>query len=108
MKTTTLLIPHELNERDLALALEREFDATWFPEYHRWSVAIDNAIVYIDADHSYDGVISDLKDWTPFVKSGGLIIGDDYGVPEIPGVTKAVDIWFNAINAKCRLWWATK
>lgn len=34
--------------------------------------------VYIDADHSYEGVVRDLKAWWPKVKKGGLFCGDDY------------------------------
>lgn len=40
----------------------------------------DNSLdfVYIDANHSYDGVLNDLKLWYPKVKEGGLISGHDY------------------------------
>jgi FkbM family methyltransferase len=34
--------------------------------------------VYIDADHSYEGVVRDMKAWWPKVKKGGLFCGDDY------------------------------
>ena len=37
--------------------------------------------VYIDADHSYEGVVRDMKAWWPKVKKGGLFCGDDY-IPE--------------------------
>jgi len=33
---------------------------------------------YIDADHSYDGVIQDLELWVPKVKAGGIICGHDF------------------------------
>jgi Methyltransferase domain len=36
--------------------------------------------VYIDGDHSYQGVSQDLKSFFPKVKKGGLIIGDDYSL----------------------------
>lgn len=35
-------------------------------------------LVYIDADHSYNGVSSDLKLSYPKVKTGGFICGHDY------------------------------
>jgi hypothetical protein len=34
--------------------------------------------VYIDGDHSYESVIQDLRTFFPKVKTGGLIISDDY------------------------------
>lgn len=34
--------------------------------------------VFIDADHSYDSVVKDLKAWFPKVKEGGIIAGHDY------------------------------
>lgn len=34
--------------------------------------------VYIDANHSYDGVMYDLELWYPKVKNGGLISGHDF------------------------------
>ena len=40
----------------------------------------DNSLdfVYIDGDHTFDGVLADIKAYLPKVKTGGLIIGDDY------------------------------
>jgi predicted O-methyltransferase YrrM len=54
-----------------------------------WSEPID--FLYIDADHSYDGVTADLEAWVPHVKPGGLIVGDDYGNAIYPGVQRAWD-----------------
>ncbi len=34
--------------------------------------------VYIDADHSYEGVRSDLQAWVPKVRKDGLIFGHDF------------------------------
>ncbi len=36
------------------------------------------AFVYLDGDHSFDGVRRDLFAWIPKVKSGGIIAGHDY------------------------------
>jgi predicted O-methyltransferase YrrM len=50
--------------------------------------------VYIDADHSYDGVKRDLDAYFRKVKPGGFIAGDDYGQGDKwfgHGVTRAVD-----------------
>lgn len=48
-------------------------------------------LVYIDGDHTYEGVVKDLAGWYPKVKKGGVICGDDIGWP---GVKKAVDEFF--------------
>ncbi|MGP0102056.1 MAG: class I SAM-dependent methyltransferase [Solirubrobacteraceae bacterium] len=50
--------------------------------------------VYIDGDHSYEGVKHDLDAYFRTVKSGGFIAGDDYGQVGSwfeDGVTRAVD-----------------
>jgi len=40
----------------------------------------DNSLsaVFIDADHSYDAVMSDLETWYPKVKPGGMLAGHDF------------------------------
>lgn len=35
--------------------------------------------VFIDADHTYEGVKKDIIAWLPKVKSGGILAGHDYG-----------------------------
>jgi hypothetical protein len=35
--------------------------------------------IYIDGDHSYQGVTHDLNEWTKIVKKGGIVSGHDYG-----------------------------
>ena len=45
-------------------------------------------LVFIDALHSYEGCLADIKAWTPKVKKGGYICGHDY--PRRPGVVQAV------------------
>lgn len=56
-----------------------------------WTEPID--YLYIDADHTYPGVITDLGAWGCHVKRGGLILGDDYGHHSFPGVRAAWDTW---------------
>ncbi len=50
--------------------------------------------VYIDADHSYEGVSGDLEAFFRVVKPGGFLAGDDYGHEGSwfeDGVRRAVD-----------------
>jgi len=47
--------------------------------------------IYIDADHTYEGVKRDILAWRSKVKEGGMICGHDYGYPDTPGVKQAVD-----------------
>jgi len=44
-------------------------------------------LVYIDANHAYEHVIEDIRDWLPKVKPGGIIAGHDYNME---GVSRAV------------------
>jgi Methyltransferase domain len=49
---------------------------------------------YIDGDHAYDGVRGDLEHYARLVRSGGYLLGDDYGLKGGwwgDGVTRAVD-----------------
>ena len=48
--------------------------------------------IMLDAGHSYEALMDDLKVWYNKVKPGGYITGDDYGVFE--GVTRASNEYF--------------
>ena len=48
--------------------------------------------IMIDAGHSYEALMEDIKIWYNKVKPGGIISGDDYGV--FHGVTQAADEYF--------------
>jgi hypothetical protein len=49
--------------------------------------------VYVNGDHTYEGVKTDLEAYYPLLKRGGLLAGDDYGLVDRWnwGVTPAVD-----------------
>lgn len=66
--------------------------------------------VYIDADHSYNGVFNDLCRWTSKVRQGGVVGGHDYGHDYFPGVKQAVDEFFRRFGWEIHLegegvWW---
>lgn len=67
-------------------------------------------LVYIDAEHSYEGVVGDIKAWYPTVKDGGWLGGHDYhtkGHHAFPGVDRAVDETFGHYVKKGKManWW---
>jgi predicted O-methyltransferase YrrM len=47
-------------------------------------------IVFLDAGHSYEEIVSDIKGWLPHVMKDGILCGHDY-CPAFPGVIAAVD-----------------
>ncbi|NBS69496.1 class I SAM-dependent methyltransferase [bacterium] len=51
-------------------------------------------VIYIDASHEYEAVLSDLKAWWPVLKPGGVMIGDDYDPNCHQGVVRAVNEFF--------------
>jgi len=67
--------------------------------------------VYIDADHSYEGVLRDIRTYYPLVKKSGVIGGHDfYG--KFLGVVTAVLDWTEKNHLKLHTgnfdWWVTK
>lgn len=72
--------------------------------------------VYLDADHTYQGVLADLEAWYPKVVKGGIFCGDDYGAWPLTavdfgkgqhtfGVKKAVDEFFWRLNRNVSIDW---
>lgn len=89
--------------------IEAEFDFRMKAFPSRWTkhrlpsdVAVKNFkdrsldFVYIDAVHTFDGVISDITYWLPKVRIGGFIGGHDYDCTVFPGVVKAVNKVFGS------------
>lgn len=62
--------------------------------------------VFIDADHSYEECLRDIKLWYPKVRRGGLVCGDDYEHPDFPGVRRAVDEMFSEVEQPTENVWA--
>lgn len=55
-------------------------------------------MIYLDAEHTYDGVMADLALWWPKVSAGGILAGHDIFVQHHIGVTQAIlDFFRNEI-----------
>ena len=70
-------------------------------------------LVFIDGDHSENGVACDLAAWAAKVKPGGVIAGHDYESQKHPGVRRAVDRFFaghpEPIHTDANMvWWTRK
>lgn len=75
-------------------------------------------VIWVDADHSYEGVKTDLHAWWDKLKPGGRIGGDDF-MPDYAGVEQAVREFFDpkGINVEVGvgqrsshpwLWWLVR
>lgn len=64
-------------------------------------------LVFIDADHSYNGVMLDILAYEPLVRDGGILAGHDYGQRSHPGVRQAVDeVFADRVQRGPRsIWW---
>lgn len=80
------------------------------------TVITDIDFAFIDDDHSYEGVTRSLQAWLPFVRSGGILAGHDYGHPRnargLFGVDKAVSEMLLEVDTelytKGSVWWIVK
>ena len=61
---------------------------------------LDNSVdvIFIDAGHSFESVLADLKAWYPKMKNGSIMAGHDYN--SWSGVKKAVLKFFNSTPDK--------
>jgi len=54
--------------------------------------------IFIDGDHSYEGMKTDLEHWIPLVKGGGIVAYDDYPRDGWPGIRQAVNEYHKQHN----------
>lgn len=50
--------------------------------------------IFADADHTYEGILSDILAWRPKIKPHGMFCGHDYNPKDFPGIVRAVDEQF--------------
>jgi predicted O-methyltransferase YrrM len=80
---------------------------TWHVDYSaavaaRWSGSVD--LVFIDGDHSEEGVRADWEGWNGFVEPGGAVVFHDARLSQeggrgLPGPTAVVDALFRGPGA---------
>lgn len=62
---------------------------------------------FIDAGHTYEGVIADIKAWLPKIKNGGILAGHDYNEnnPAAEGLCRAVkEVFGNSFRVSRNSW----
>jgi GR25 family glycosyltransferase involved in LPS biosynthesis len=66
----------------------------------------DNSIdfIFVDGDHSFEGVDRDLVAWLPKLKPGGLIAGDDVTNPDYPNIISAVIKNISDVTIDKQIW----
>jgi len=55
------------------------------PDVYRQIQDLRFGLIYIDGDHSFEGVKSDILHYCPLIKTGGLLVMDDSSC-DIPGI----------------------
>ncbi len=63
--------------------------------------------VFIDADHTYEGVRADIDAWLPKVRPGGWLMGHDFNPNDFPGVVQAVTETFEPRTYGDHVWAVT-
>lgn len=57
------------------------------------------SIVYVDGDHTAEGVAGDALLAARLVRPGGVMLFDDYDADDYPGIREQVDYWLAAERA---------
>jgi len=79
----------ENNPNNHKYHLLKGFSNEMVDEFKKLNLQID--YLFIDGDHSYQGVMDDFKNYSPFVSKDGIIVFDNYNDNAWSEVTKAVD-----------------
>ena len=48
-------------------------------------------LLYIDSSHEREETIAEVRAWQPYLQPGALVMFDDYGHPDYPGVREAIE-----------------
>jgi cephalosporin hydroxylase len=88
-------------EQQLHLLRADSHSATTLDQVHKVLQGTRLDLLFIDADHSYEGVKLDFEMYSPLVKSGGIIAFHDivHGQPDLVG---GVEQFWNEVKASHR------
>ncbi len=64
---------------------------------------IDVHYVFLDADHSYNGVVRDINEWWPRIPKGGYIGGHDWEFGTVSSAVKSLFVKVEVIEKQCWL-----
>lgn len=62
-------------------------------------------MIFIDGDHSYDSVVSDIDAWWPKISPEGILCGHDFNPETWPGVVRAVKEKVPGYRISGTIWW---
>jgi predicted O-methyltransferase YrrM len=48
-------------------------------------------LLYVDSSHEHQETLDELRAWKPVLRSGALVVFDDYTHPDYPGVRAAIE-----------------
>ena len=86
---------HKISQKSYTLIKEYSTDRAAFSEAKKKTYNY----LFIDGDHSYEGIKEDFEKYSPLLRSNGYLLIDDYGNPNWPDVTKFVDKVIKTSNA---------
>lgn len=92
------VISFDIEKADIPGITCIQYDSTHAP----WGRMMD--LVWVDGNHSYEGVLGDLKHWDPLAHR--MICGHDYS---LPGVKQAVDEFYgDKVTVNGEIWSVSK
>jgi len=94
---TGLCVTRDILQRNLDRLMIPPTDYRIIQEYSTSPAAAERAsqqnynLLFIDGDHTYEGVKKDFELYSRLLEHGGYLVFDDYQAPSWPGVQQAVD-----------------
>ena len=89
---------NEIHRFEFRYTFIRDFSYTFADFWRKKETIPAPTFVYVDANHRYEAVNSDLRRWWPLLASGGIMAGSWYTDQEGSGVKQAVNEFFSEIG----------